>query len=94
MTYCADCILKQFPPCAKSIPCCKCDEATCNMRQPCQWKDDRLADCGIFACRNQECPSREQCKRWAVGQDDPYRVAMLTKGPGKHSQKCRYFISN
>ena len=33
--YCPDCILREYPPCDKKIPCCKCDEG-CSSRQPCQ----------------------------------------------------------
>lgn len=91
MKYCADCILKQFPPCDKGVPCCKCDELQCNSRQPCQWKDERLSNAGMFACRSESCPSRDRCARWAIGKADPYRVAMLGK-PGKHAQKCKHFI--
>ena len=32
--YCADCTLRQNPPCESSIPCCRCNEE-CNSRQPC-----------------------------------------------------------
>ena len=35
--YCAECMLKEFPPCEKSIPCCKCKD-NCNSRQPCPKK--------------------------------------------------------
>ena len=34
---CADCVLAEYPPCNKGIPCCKCGDE-CNSRQPCQKK--------------------------------------------------------
>lgn len=34
---CADCVLAEYPPCNKGIPCCKCGDE-CNSRQPCPKK--------------------------------------------------------
>lgn len=36
---CPDCIVAQYPPCEKNIPCCQCHEETCNSRQPCPRKE-------------------------------------------------------
>ena len=33
--FCPDCTLVNYPNCSKGIPCCKCDEESCNSRQSC-----------------------------------------------------------
>lgn len=35
MKDCNNCELKKFPACANGIPCCRCDNQSCNSRQPC-----------------------------------------------------------
>jgi len=32
---CMNCEVRNYPPCDKRIPCCKCENMDCNGRQPC-----------------------------------------------------------
>lgn len=33
--YCEGCVVVEWLPCDKNIPCCRCGEKNCNGRQPC-----------------------------------------------------------
>ena len=41
--FCPDCTMVNYPCCSKGIPCCKCDEESCNSRQSCP-KGERKED--------------------------------------------------
>lgn len=40
MKHCNNCELRTSPGCDLAIPCCKCDDESCNSRQPCPRKEE------------------------------------------------------
>lgn len=40
MKNCNNCELKKFPACDKGLPCCRCDNPSCNSRQPCPHQEE------------------------------------------------------